>query len=340
MEKAGRGQKRTFANVATRVILWSPCSMPKLMPMDPIDARVSAIKSLDSPQSDVLLFKYRDIDSILDQVLLEQLIYFSPPSKLNDPFDCQHNLLNSFRHAIGRKDAQRPDLLEALLVNKEELLEIERAVAGSGVCAFSTSLTNPLLWSHYAAGGQGCCVIFRFPQKFFSEIPDVLGLEDVAYDNSGLSRWLWMDAHRYMTDEATNPHNLKHFFTKLNTRMLATKGKSWGYEEETRIVRSTSGPLTVDPKFVAGLCFGMRTSEEKIQYVIRRAHQGGLNCSYFQIVKDETDFGLTVRKLDGPEHQDSDLAQRIPLAAISPVRFAFDELIKRDMARQYLSQKY
>lgn len=307
--------------------------------MDLVDTTVSAVKSLESPQSDVLLFKYRDIDSILDQVLLAQTIYFSPPEKLNDPFDCQHDLLGSFRRAIARQDAQRPDFLEALLVHEEKLLEIERAAAASGVCAFSTNLTNPLLWSHYAAGGQGCCVIFRFPQKFFCKIPDVLGLEDVAYDDSGLSRWLWMDAHRYISDEATNPPDLKRFFTKLNTKILATKGQSWRYEEETRIIRSTSGPLAVDPQFVAGLCFGMKTSKERIQRVIRKAHQGGLNCSYFQIVKNETDFGLMVRKLDDIEHQDSDLEQRISIAGMSPRRFAFHELIKRDMAREYLFQE-
>lgn len=311
--------------------------MSNLIPMD-LDSIVSAVKGLEPPQSDVLLFKFRDIDSILDQVLLDQRIYFSPPDKLNDPFDCQHDLLGSIRRAIARKDAQRPDLLEALLVQKEMLLEIERAAAASGVCAFSTSLTNPLLWSHYAAGGQGCCVIFRFPQQFFCTIPDILGLEDVAYDNSGLSRWLWMDAHRYISDESTNPYDFKRFFVKLNARLLATKGKSWSYEAETRIIRSTSGPLTIDPKFVAGVCFGMKTSERNIQVVIRRAHQGGLSCSYFQIVKDETDFGLAVRKLDGVGHQDSDLEQRIPIAGILPQRFAFHELIKRDMAREYLIQ--
>lgn len=304
-----------------------------------LDSIVSAVKGLEPPQSDVLLFKFRGIDSVLDQVLLDQTIYFSPPEKLNDPFDCQHDLLESFRRAIARRDAQRPDLLDALLDHKEKLLEIERAAAASGVCAFSTSLTNPLLWSHYAAGGQGCCVIFRFPQQFFSTIPDVLGLEDVAYDNSGLSRWLWMDAHRYISEETTNSNDLKRFFAKLQTRILATKGKSWSYEEETRIVRSKSGLLTVDPKFIAGLCFGMKTSEESIQRVIRRAHQGGLTCRYFQIVTDETDFGLTVRKLEGVAHQDAELEQRISIAGMSPQRFAFDELIKRDMAREYLFQK-
>ena len=312
--------------------------MSNPIPMDLVDTRVSAVKSLKPPQSDVLLFKYRNIDSILDQVLLDQTIYFSPTDKLNDPFDCQHDLLGSFRRAISRKDAQRPDLLEEVFFHKEMLLEIERAAAASGVCAFSTSLKNPLLWSHYAAGGQGCCIIFRFPQHFFCRIPDVLGLEDVAYDNSGLSRWLWMDAHSYISDGATNPNNLKRFLAKLKTRMLATKGECWSYENETRIIRSKSGLLTVDPKFVAGVCFGMKTSEENIQLVIRRAHQGGLNCSFFQIVKDETDFGLAVRSLDGVERQDYDLEQRITIAGMLPQNFDFDELIKRDMVRGRLYQ--
>jgi hypothetical protein len=115
-----------------------------------IDQFVTTIRDLMQPESDITLFKFRAIDSILDRLLLDQEIYFSPPQKLNDPFDCQHDLLKSLRRAIARKDACRPDLLKALLIYEEDLRTIENSAQFAGVCAFSTNLKNPLLWSHYA----------------------------------------------------------------------------------------------------------------------------------------------------------------------------------------------
>jgi hypothetical protein len=39
-----------------------------------------------------------------------------------------------------------------------------------GVCSFSLSLDKPLctsaLWSHYADGHRGVCLLYRFPESF------------------------------------------------------------------------------------------------------------------------------------------------------------------------------
>lgn len=294
-----------------------------------IDKIVSSVRGLNPPQSDLLLLKFRAINQRLDSLLLDHEIYFSPPEKLNDPFDCHHDLMKSLRRAIGRADARHADFLKALMGYESELKNIESASKKAGVCAFSTSLKSPLLWSHYAASGQGCCVIFRFPQQFFISIPDVLGLEDVAYDDSGLSRWLWMDAHRYLR-EPSSPEFLGKFLPVLQTRLLATKGKHWRYEQETRIIRGKSGSLRIDPVFIAGICFGMETSESDIRRVIRRADQGGLRCSYFRITRDDTNFGLAVEALDGHGVSDKNLELQINGSASD---FDFRELIKREMVR-------
>jgi hypothetical protein len=143
-----------------------------------------------------------------------------------------------------------------------------------------------------------------------------------------------MNAYRYIPETNNNPNFLKKLTPKLQTTILATKSKSWSYEEEARIIRSKAGPLTIDPSFIAGICFGLNTKEDQIRHVIRRAEQGGLKCSYFRSIRDQTDFGLSIIGLDDQPILDTNLESRV-----SGLKKNADlcELIKRDIVRNYLS---
>jgi hypothetical protein len=111
-------------------------------------------------------FKYRPIDENLEKIIVGGQLRFSSPLEFNDPFDCKifvdtNNSAKEIEQFIRRSS---PELLSDKQVkqkarawrNDPELLkeQMNRAavelVASTGVCCFSVTPNNLLLWSHYS----------------------------------------------------------------------------------------------------------------------------------------------------------------------------------------------
>jgi len=58
-----------------------------------------------------------------------------------------------------------------------------------GVCAFSLTQENRLMWSHYADDHRGICLTYAIPRSFIdNNIDKIMGITNVDYDST-LSDW-------------------------------------------------------------------------------------------------------------------------------------------------------
>lgn len=140
------------------------------------------LKKIDEElQSGKYLFKYCKFDVNALQIIINKTLYFSSPDKLNDPLDSKFilNIKNPNNYSKVTKNI----IKESLSVNNPrinwELSDVSLEMGNkesqeklfkeffthlqnteSGICCFSRTHSNHLLWSHYADGDKGFCFAF------------------------------------------------------------------------------------------------------------------------------------------------------------------------------------
>lgn len=95
-------------------------------------------------------FKYRAINKNLIDSLVNGYLYCAPPASLNDPFDCQVDIKKSANYASSKLSGMKRDFLIRMSQLDVFIDEIQQRMTGIGICSFSLTLEEPLLWSHYA----------------------------------------------------------------------------------------------------------------------------------------------------------------------------------------------
>ena len=110
---------------------------------------------------DFTYFKYRPINKFLIDGIVNGALYFARPSRLNDPFDCQVDIKKSAILAISRMSGEKRKILETMVKVDGYFDEIQRRMTEIGVCSFSLTLEESLLWSHYAEEHRGICLMYQ-----------------------------------------------------------------------------------------------------------------------------------------------------------------------------------
>lgn len=181
----------------------------------------------------MIIYKYVDAHT-LNMILQSRRIMFTHPADFNDPFDRPR----VSRAAYG---FEYHDIFTNELVTRE--MQADQADTAWGQCAissFTRTHDNALMWAHYADKHKGVVLeidaeeagltskSFLIPVQFGSVIymkrrnPDpgpVRGLEDSR------ARIIKRSEGRF---EIENYEGLQ--------RLFLTKGLSWAYEEEVRVV--------------------------------------------------------------------------------------------------------
>lgn len=168
--------------------------------------------------------------------LKAQAIYFNSPLNFNDPFDCSMELklrvpyidelpyiLEFLREEIedDSKFKEVENLSEGELsamgmVLVENFLK-ERTVNTyntKGVCCFSETNDNLLMWSHYASSAKGFCLEFDYSHNNFGKILPVKYVKNPPT----------VDYKRVFSID-------RLYFLKT---LLCTKSSNWKYEKEWR----------------------------------------------------------------------------------------------------------
>jgi hypothetical protein len=129
-------------------------------------------------------------------------------SRLADLKDC-------FEWKFGF-DGYPPELEESIQKRLDDL--VERAGETMGILCFSKEIKDPILWSHHADGHKG----IAFEVNVGINVNLVSNLHKVEYDKPRI-----VLPYRQMTDQE---------WLKRMENFYKQKSKSWGYEQEYRLV--------------------------------------------------------------------------------------------------------
>ena len=124
---------------------------------------------LDQPILPPYLYRYRKItDQTIDQeiaAITEKYLWFSTYRETNDPME-------GFFEATARfqKDSNYTRAVRDIYDEKTNI----------GICCFSDTHDNELMWSHYTGNYSGICVGYA-PQNLIDGLPRNVHLVRVAY---------------------------------------------------------------------------------------------------------------------------------------------------------------
>lgn len=232
----------------------------------------------------------RDIET-----LANGFVYFSHPTQLNDPFDCQlcfNTDLDDFHESeipalmaylalsaqlISGKTLRFSTDPDTPLQRRFDLLceDYLSCILNFGVHSMSECRDHPLLWSHYGNAFKGFMVKYdtsspefhdvlnyTFPIKYVDEIPKINFKE-------------FIESEIYASDVCRT--------------LLTTKGAAWDYEREWRVITSPGQRQETLPFPVAEVVFGCYLND-----VYRSALMKifGDQANYLVAAPDENSFSV------------------------------------------------
>ena len=238
-----------------------------------------------------MLFKYRAINQRLTDSIVNPTWYFAKPATLNDPFDCRVDIRKALARAANSTSGLRAELLRAALKRGDGMLDAwVQQFAGFGVFALSQTSISELLWAHYADNHRGVVLTYQFNESLFSDSRHkFVGLDFVKYGQNAVTEYL-----QIATIDQQKPDS---FVEELGRLYLTAKSEAWRYEEEVRIIRTTSGTMEIPRATLRGIIFGLRTPQADIERVSALAKQYSDCDTFAQMQPDDSDFGFVARRI-------------------------------------------
>ncbi|MBF0567524.1 MAG: DUF2971 domain-containing protein [Nitrospirae bacterium] len=215
------------------------------------------------------LYRYRHLDDKhhdrTKKIITDSVLYFASPSDFNDPFDCRVHFSKDYSkeelsaYFIEKakefepemKSDELKELAEAILKqDRHEMVSqmkksLQDWINNYGILSLSANNNNILMWSHYAAGHKGICLMFEFTLQICNQFP-YLCPAPVKYKES------------YPEVEITAPAK------ELSDAFLLTKAYDWCYEAERRTIDFTKGrgEKPFPPELLTGVILGERMTRE------------------------------------------------------------------------------
>lgn len=238
--------------------------------------------------SEYSFFKYRTINKNLLDSLVKSQLYFAPRNALNDPFDCNIDIVRVVDHLIATQTDT--EILEEFRKEEQGIKLFHENISSLGICSFSLKSNETLMWSHYADDQKGVCLRYEFEESFLDNEDEILGVSRVAYEKNAISNWLKTNIHLFKKDQQA-------FIINLLTMFLTSKAPSWLYEEEARIIRPTTGLYEIPRKSLTHIIFGLRTTEgdEALLRSIAEKYYSGVE--FGRIFRTHDDFGINAEEI-------------------------------------------
>jgi hypothetical protein len=145
------------------------------------------------------------------------------------------------------------------------------------------------MWSHYADEHRGICLTYAIPRSFIDEnIDNIMGITNVDYKNS-LSDWFLREVPKLAGTNAS----FEDYAKLLLKKALTVKAEEWGYEEEVRFLRRSSGAQTINKEYLVEVCFGLSTPVQDIEVVSKLLRHHGYDVKRRKVVRSKaSDFGI------------------------------------------------
>lgn len=263
------------------------------------------------------LYRYQpyagDYVQFINDLILNNRIYYSNPLQLNDPFDCKMYGTKFSEESVERfmgerikrgmalvemmqprtvplpKEVKSVFLEESVKKNRQKALdECAQVIQGLhdlvekeiGVLCLSSDPMNILMYSHYADRHRGVCLEFTLQKD------NIFNPEPV----------------RYVRDFPSLDFGLSHDVNKaLAVALVATKSKDWEYEQEYRSLKERgAGIIEIPDNYLSGIIFGCAASDETVQAVMDVVKQSGKNIKLSKAVKSDSSFSLSIKEMGTP----------------------------------------
>ena len=187
------------------------------------------------------------------KVLTNNSLKFSSPLQFNDPYDC-HFVIDGYTEDI-RKWAKEASTSEAQfelfsLISKQPLPEITKAVYDAttriGICCFSRSYKNLLMWAHYADKHKGVCLKF--------DISKDKDLFDQPYLVKYRSEYMCLDVGKVLD-------------VNYIMEAFSYKSSQWKHEREVRFFQSRNGFKKFNKNALRSIYLGYKMQPSNINTI-------------------------------------------------------------------------
>lgn len=184
------------------------------------------------PKNAEKLFKYFPLNLYSIDGLLRSYFHLTNPEHFNDPFDCNLNLTNNWGKIKDSNTLKRNNLKNI------------------GICSFSESIDNPLMWAHYTNNYNGFVLEFTGNKI-------AINLDENKIKRLSLTRVIYPE----------NPVIISSDYPFAYHYLLTTKFKQWSYEKEWRIItelKTTDRELEYYPESIKGIYIGHKIPDENL----------------------------------------------------------------------------
>lgn len=242
------------------------------------------------------IYRYRNFEKGLEMIDSQEL-FLSKPENFNDPFDCYEGLVNfkmtkgfmreyitKYVAKMGITTREQRRRIESQLLKNPSSLKLEDFFKSQkqqfGVCCFSWSYKNIVLWGNYADSHKGICLGFRNLKPVETGL---YGIYPVNYVS---------EINQYEFSSFEDDKYWEHW--------LCTKSEDWKYEDEVRLISKTyNGKLKFPKEALAEIFLGLSTSEEQEKKTISSLIKNGYasNTKLFKMTIDKKTFSLQPREI-------------------------------------------
>ena len=154
-----------------------------------------------------------------------------------------------------------------------------------GICCFSSSYDNPLLWSHYGGEHYGLCIGYNLDRIPKPNLHKVTYGGDCILHTSAI-------ADAILQDNAES----KDLIDRV---ILLNKSKDWEHEQEWRLFGNRG--VEQSPLYLTDITFGLRCPAPIVHSVVSALEGRGSSINFYEICKAGKNFDLERREVDQSE---------------------------------------
>lgn len=204
-------------------------------------------------------YKFLPIDRI--SYLDDQLLRFTQPADLNDPFECypraidESKLFDTIKQVITNSEkfkSNPPDSRTVKDIINESIKDFipktyDKINQEIGILSLSKTWKSSLMWSHYCLSHIGFCIGYEKAHNFFDD-----------FLNENLNQSQHTKEVDYQNTRAEI--NVGYPVQKPDFEILLTKSKEWDYEKEVRVIKTLN-----------------------LRHALKKNDQGGLDVNLFEV---------------------------------------------------------
>lgn len=235
----------------------------------------------------MIVYKYTGIDEYLDDTIEKNRLFFNKPTNFNDPFDCNYiidtgctprektDYITQQMTGQGFLTKEIDDVVN-LTINDHDSWKTmvnkgaNKYLGNIGVCCFSKTNENPLLWAHYSAKHTGVCLVFDTEK------------DKNLFDN-------------FFSVKYRSNYPIINFIRNRDrfNELVLTKSIDWIYEQEIRAMKDKGAELyEFNKNSLVGIIFGCKTPSSEITRIKLLLNNNGYNIKSEKASLRQGSFGL------------------------------------------------